>query len=134
MPTKFDPNAPAVIGRLFGLPYSIEESELMIVPVPSDLTTSSSKGTANGPQAVLDASGQVDIYDIDYKNFRQKGIAMQDIPTHIVDKESEMKAKRVVDAISQGKEPHQEDIDAVNTASEQINNYVYTQTKQLLDQ
>src|SRR3989338_1439648 len=110
MPTKFDPNAPAVIGRLFGLPYSIEESELMIVPVPSDLTTSSSKGTANGPQAVLDASVQVDIYDIDYKNFRQKGIAMQDIPTHIVDKESEMKAKRVVDAISQGKEPHQEDI------------------------
>lgn len=133
MTQKFDPNGVAMHGKLFGLPYTIEESELVIVPVPLDMTTSSWKGTQHGPQAVLDASAQVDLYDLTYKNFREKGITMLDIPERIVDIAVEKQSQAVIDALSYGKEPSQQDIDAVNQASQQVNEYVYTQTKTLLD-
>ena len=134
MTQTFDPNGVAMHGKLFGLPYSVQESELVIVPVPLDMTTSSWKGTQHGPQAVLDASGQVDLYDLTYKNFREKGIAMLDIPEHIVAISAEQQSQTVIDALSYGKEPSQQDILAVNKASQQVNDYVYTQTKTLLDQ
>lgn len=134
MTHTFDPNGVALHGKLFGLPYTVQESELVIVPIPLDMTTSSGKGTHHGPQVVLDASAQVDLYDLTYKNFREKGIHMLDIPERIVDAAVEKKSQAVIDALSNGNEPLQEDIAAVNQASEQVNQYVYTQTKQLLDQ
>lgn len=50
-------------GHLFGLPYTVDESELVILPVPWDLTVSYGDGTRKGPQAVLDASSQLDLED-----------------------------------------------------------------------
>lgn len=49
----------------FDLPaeYSDNESEVSILPVPFELTTSYGKGTANGPQAIFEASQQVELYD-----------------------------------------------------------------------
>lgn len=134
MSTSFDPNAPALEGRLFGLPFSIQESELVIVPVAVDMTTSSGKGTAHGPQMVLDASAQVDLYDVHYKNFREKGIAMLPIDDTIVKPHEASVAQSVIDNLAQGHEASVEDLSVVNQASESINTYVYTQTKKLLDQ
>ncbi len=50
----------------FGLPeeYSAQEnSKAVIVPVPYEATTSYGKGTKNGPNAVLEASQQVELFD-----------------------------------------------------------------------
>ena len=50
----------------FGLPdeYSSKEnSQVVIVPVPYEATTSYGKGTAKGPEAVLEASQQVELFD-----------------------------------------------------------------------
>lgn len=134
MSTSFDPNAAAVVGKLFGLPFSVEESALVIVPAPLDMTTSSGKGTEQWPQAVLEASVQVDLYDVNYGNFWEKGIAMLDIPQNIVPQDATSKSQQVIDAIMSGEEPLQTDINAVNLASEKANQYVYTTTKTLLDQ
>lgn len=134
MSISFDPNAAAVVGRLFWLPFSVEEAELVIVPAPLDMTTSSGKGTQHGPQVVLEASAQVDLYDVTYGNFREKGIAMLDIPEVIVSQHATDKAQQVIDAIMDGQEPLLADIIIVNEASAQANQYVYTQTKKLLDQ
>lgn len=101
MVTSFDPNAPALEGRLFGLPFSIEESTLVIVPVPVDMTTSSGKGTSHGPQMVLEASTQVDLYDLQYKNFREKGIAMLPIDDSIVQAGDAAIAQSVIDNLAQ---------------------------------
>lgn len=134
MVVAFDPNAPALQGRLFGLPFDIQESDLVIVPVPVDMTTSSGKGTAYGPQAVLDASAQVDLYDVTYKNFREKGIAMLPIDYSVVDAKDASIAQSIIDKLAEGVEASHEDLALVNAASIKINNYVYTQTKALLDQ
>ena len=62
--TSFDPDAPGVAnGNFFGLPCGEQEADTVIVQVPWDATVSYGKGTADGPQAMLDASLQVDLFD-----------------------------------------------------------------------
>ena len=56
----FDPSGVGIKGSLFGFPYQPEDADLIIVPMPWDVTVSYEAGTALGPQAILDASVQLD--------------------------------------------------------------------------
>lgn len=59
----FDPNGIGVEnGNLFGFPVSLEESELVVIGMPFDLTASYGIGSSKGPQAIVDASIQLDFY------------------------------------------------------------------------
>ncbi len=76
----FDPNAAALDnGHLFGLPFGFEESALVVLPVPWELTVSYGSGTSKGPEAILRASTQVDLYDPDLPDFWKYGIYMLEI-------------------------------------------------------
>ena len=81
---NFDPNG---IGQLndgmFGLPFSFEECETVLIPVPWEVTVSYGGGTADGPQAILDASYQVDLYDPIVKDAWKLGIAMDEISEEV---------------------------------------------------
>jgi agmatinase len=60
---NFDPNALASNdSNIFGLPYTSEESDLIIIPATWDVTVSYGNGTAKGPDAILKASKQVDLF------------------------------------------------------------------------
>jgi agmatinase len=73
----FDANAASdSLCTLFGLPFDIPESELLIIPVPWDVTTSYGSGAARGPACILTASSQVDLYNTFYQNIWKQGIAM----------------------------------------------------------
>ena len=62
--TSFDPNAIGIPnGHFLGLPYSNEEADIIIIPVPWDVTTSYHPGTCQGPEAIIKASTQVDLFD-----------------------------------------------------------------------
>jgi len=62
--TKFDPDgAGDPDGSIFGLPFSEQESNLVLVPVPWEATTSYGRGTARGPAAIRAASPQLDLFD-----------------------------------------------------------------------
>lgn len=75
--TSFDPNgAGDTSGGIFGLPFTVEEADIVILPVPWDVTVSYGAGTSNGPQAILDASPQLDLYDEDLGSIWKNGIAM----------------------------------------------------------
>jgi len=41
----------------------LEQSRVVVLPVPYEQTTSFGKGTASGPDSILEASGQVELYD-----------------------------------------------------------------------
>lgn len=73
---NFDPNGVGQQGTLFGLPFSPENAELIIIPVPFEVTVSYSAGTARGPVAIRDASTQVDLLDGDIYEAWKLGIAM----------------------------------------------------------
>lgn len=59
---EFNPNGVGQPnGNYFALPYSPEEANVVLLSVPWDVTTSYAPGTADGPQAILNASPQLDL-------------------------------------------------------------------------
>ena len=72
----FDPGAPGLPGRAYGLPHSVDDARVVLVPVPFEATTSYGGGTAEGPGAVLRASAQVDLFDLETGRPYVEGIAM----------------------------------------------------------
>lgn len=61
--STFDPNGVGIAnGNLFGFPVNENEANIVVIPIPWDATASYGKGTSNGPQAILDASTQLDFY------------------------------------------------------------------------
>jgi len=81
----FDPNGPGKPGRLFGLPFDVETADLLIIPVPWEVTVSYRAGTADGPAAVLEASAQVDLFIPDIPDAWQMGIAMLENPPNLAE-------------------------------------------------
>ena len=85
-PTRFDPNGPAdADAGIFGLPFSEAESALVLIPVPWDATTSYRPGTARGPAAVLAASPQLDLYDLELEDPWAPGIHLQPIAAELIE-------------------------------------------------
>lgn len=75
---SFDPNGPASgDGTIFGLPYTVNDAALVLIPVPWDVTVSYSEGTSKGPQAIFDASAQVDLFDPAVRDCWKIGVAME---------------------------------------------------------
>jgi len=74
---SFDPDAPGdAAAGLFGLPFTPDEAQVVVVPVPWEVTVSYRAGTAQGPAAIHAASLQVDLYDPDLPEAWKLGLAM----------------------------------------------------------
>ncbi|OFZ12174.1 MAG: hypothetical protein A2Z20_09100 [Bdellovibrionales bacterium RBG_16_40_8] len=50
---------------IFGLETIKQRSHVILTPVPWEVTTSYGSGTSLGPQAILDASSQLDLFDLE---------------------------------------------------------------------
>jgi agmatinase len=132
----FDPNAAATKDSgIFGLPYTLNEAKLVLLPVPWEVTTSYGGGTSQGPQAILDASKQVDLFDLELGNFFEAGIAMGDLPEHVQswNDTARESAEMVIDA---GDVTEDEQVlnavQEVNDFSVKLNDYVYAETRKWL--
>jgi agmatinase len=137
----FDPNSPGdPNSNLYGLPFTCEEAETVVIPVPWDVTVSYSDGTAAGPEAIFDASFQVDLIDPLVREAWKGGIAMTDMPHDLAQQAADLReqAKTYIDALIAG-EPIDTDpklvqiLATVNAASEQLNNHVQTTCGHWLD-
>ncbi|HEY5609936.1 MAG TPA: agmatinase family protein [Thermoanaerobaculia bacterium] len=132
---NFDPDAPAPSeSGIYGLPFTPEESAVVIIPVPFEATTSYGGGTSQGPSAVLEASRQVDLYDHETGRPYSAGIAMLDIPKKIVrwNREAKRLAAPVIEAGGNVDRKLKKDLDRVNEIGESVNEWVYKQTTELL--
>lgn len=79
---NFDPSQPGLAdATIFGLPFSIEQSEIVIIPVPWEVTVSYGAGASDGPEAVLDASFQVDLNHQDFPELWKLGMYYAEIPS-----------------------------------------------------
>ena len=80
---SFNPNDLANINNnIFGLPFNIEESEVILIPVPWNVTVSYKDGAAKAPEAIFKASFQVDLYDAYVEDAWKYGISMDPVPTY----------------------------------------------------
>ncbi len=89
---SFNPNESGLHDSgIFGLPFTPDESELVILPVPWEATVSYGVGTAMGPEAVLKASTQLDLYDPLHSATWEEGIAMLPINYEIMEKSAKVR-------------------------------------------
>ncbi len=105
---NFDPNG---LGdennNIYGLPFTTEEAEVVVIPVPWEVTVSYSGGTALGPQAIYNASYQVDLFDPKIKDAWKIGIAME-TPSNDIESKSESlrrKAEEYISLLGEGETP-----------------------------
>jgi agmatinase len=113
---NFDPNG---IGQLndgmYGLPFSLDECETVLIPVPWEVTVSYGGGTADGPSAILEASYQVDLFDPVVKDAWKAGIALDLVNPEIRVKSDNLRqnAERYIEALAKGGDENNSDLKAV---------------------
>jgi agmatinase len=124
----FDPSAAARPGTgAFGLPHSLEEAGVVLVPVPFEATTSYGGGAARGPEAILSGSRQVDLFDVETGRPYEAGIHMLPIPETIarLDRRARRASGRVIAAGGvEGRDDLAAAAAAVDRACEQVNAWV----------
>mgnify|MGYP002780145454 CR=1 FL=1 len=105
----FDPSQPGLAGNnLFGLPFTAEQSELIVVPVPWEVTVSYGSGAAEGPEAILEASFQVDLHHQEFPDLWKLGIYL-DLDGHAekwLNRSDEYRkmAEPIIEALESGKD------------------------------
>lgn len=138
----FDPNSPGTASAgIYGLPFSAEESDIVLVPVPWEVTTSYGGGTAQGPEAIRDASFQVDLFHPEFTDLWKRGIAMDEIPEALTEQSAALKkdAAHVIDLLVNGGGKTKKDraakaLKLVNEESAVMNDWVEQRTGFWLDQ
>lgn len=132
----FDPAAAAAPDSgVFGLPHTADEAAVVLVPVPFEATTSYGGGTARGPEAILAASRQVDLFDVETGRPYEDGIHMLPVPEEIarLDREARAAAAPVIEAGGAGDDPAlRRAAQDVNRACERVNAWVEDRVADLL--
>lgn len=138
--TDFNPNDVGVAnGNIFGLPYTAEESELVIIPVSTDITCSFNKGTAKAPQRIVEASLQVDLFDINLDRAWENKVFM--LPVNKKEAKQHRKvgkiASEIITKLEEGEELTEEDNEilfSVNAYCDEINKQVKEKATYYLQQ
>jgi agmatinase len=139
--STFDPNSAGnPNNNLFGLPFSEDDAKLVLLPVPWEVTVSFGSGTARSAEQIMKASLQVDLFDPDVENGWKQGFFLKEADRKILLKSDYLRkeAELYIDYISKGDavENNQfmcKTLKEVNEGGYFLNNWVYQQTKYLLD-
>lgn len=132
----FNPSSVGVRnGKLFGLPFEYEDSHVVILPVPWEVTVSYRAGTAQGPQAILEASTQVDLFDPVWPDGWRAGYYMLPLSREWQAKNDAMRAvaAECIRKMEQGVAQDDPDLlvpqGEVNAASSELNDWVERQAQ-----
>lgn len=133
-----DPNAAALPDSgIFGLDDTPENARVVLFGVPWDATTSYRPGTHEGPAAILEASKQVDLFDIETGKPYEAGIAMIDDLASVAEKNvaARKDAELVIETAGriEGDPKLVAALERVNRASAEVNAMVYETAKKWLD-
>lgn len=139
--TTFDPNAAGnPNNNIFGLPFSEEDARLVILPVPWEVTASYVGGTARAANHVFKSSKQIDIFDCDGDAGWKQGFFMREVDRRLLMKSDYLRkeAELFIDYISKGELVENnkfmcKSLKEINEGSAIMNQWVYDQSKALLD-
>ena len=140
--SNFDPNE---VGNpnnnIFGLPFSEAESALVLLPVPWEVTVSYGAGTSRAAEHIWKASIQVDLLDTDVPDGWKKGFFLRETNKKILLKSDYLRkeAELFIDYISKGEIVGNnkfmcKSLKEINEGGVMLNNWVYEQTNELLEQ
>jgi agmatinase len=139
--SNYDPNSVSnPNNNIFGLPTNENDAQLVILPVPWEVTVSYGSGTARAPEAMLKASFQIDLFDPEMPTAWKQGFYMRPTDKKILMKSDYLRkeAELYIDYISKGDEVSANQfmcktLKEVNEGGGFLNEWVYDQTKALLE-
>lgn len=138
--SNFDPNSVGLkSNNIFGLPFTEEQAELVLLPVPWEVTVSYRVGTAQGPDHIFDAAMQVDLFDPDVKDGWKKGFYMLPVDKNIRKKSDYLRqcAELILSHMVDGGEVSENEqltdkLNEINKSGEDLRDWVYEMTTNLL--
>ena len=139
--SNFDPNnAGNPNNNIFGLPFSEEDARLVIIPIPWEVTVSFGAGTARSAEQIMRASLQVDLFDPEVREGWKQGFFMRETDRKVLLKSDYLRkeAELYIDYISKGDLVANNQfmcrtLKEVNEGGYFLNNWVYHQTRELLE-
>lgn len=136
---SFDPNGVGVDnGNYFGLPSTPEESALVLISAPWDVTVSYGAGTANAPDAIIEASTQLDLFDAAAPDAWRQGIATAPVDYSLLELSAQLRrdAERVIEHLEEGGNAEDESIQRkvrrINEGCQTMNENLYEQAREWL--
>ena len=132
----FDPDGVGVSnGNYFGFPFTEEDARLALLSVPWDVTASYGGGASFGPDAIIEASTQMDFYDPMAPGAWRKGIATIGIDYSIQDRSARLRAdaKKIMENLEHGGMMFEEyllprKLERINASSEELNEQVFNES------
>jgi len=139
---SFDPNSIGQkIANIYGLPFDAKSANIVIVPVPWEVTVSYNAGTADGPKAILEASFQVDLFDPDVPDAWKVGIALLEASHELHGLNASLRplAERYIGMLEEGLSPEDEPgmaklLQQINDGCVTMNTIVESQCEEVLAQ
>ena len=121
---NFDPSQPGLAeATIFGLPFTAEQSEIIVIPAPWEVTVSYGSGASEGPNAILEASFQVDLCHQDFPELWKLGIYYDEAPQDWKSNSDTYKAlaQPIIEALENGEDIEDDtklvaDLQKINTA------------------
>lgn len=123
---------------IFGIPLTEQQSRVVLLPVPWEVTTSYGSGASWGPTLVREASAQIDLFDLELGKAYEQGYHMLPHPVEIKSLNDQMKkkAQELIELVT-NQSTETEKMDKlrteVNQASHSLNEWVYTQCSKILE-
>ncbi len=138
----FDPNGVGnTSGTIFGLPFDISESKLVVIPMTWDVTVSNHAGTSMAPECILGHSSQIDLFDPFSTDAWKHGIAMEDIDSVMEKRNAELRiqASEVIQFLESGgvisdNKDIQCNLKGINDACQNMTDALTSKCERYLDQ
>jgi agmatinase len=133
----FDPSAAArPDSGIFGLESTPDDARVVLIPVPFEATVSYGGGSGQGPRAILEASRQVDLFDLETGRPYAQGIALlpesEEVRTWA--EQAKALAAPVIEQGGPGSDPKlRAACDEVNALGDRVNAWLEARTNELLD-
>ncbi len=133
---NFDPNGIGVEnGNFIGLPFDFDTADIILFPVPWDVTVSYRDGTHLAPENILNASYQLDLINALSPDTWKKGIYFNPVNHNIKAKNRKYrkKAEQHIRLLEQQKKGDFLVLKKINKACKKLNKHVYLNTKRILE-
>jgi agmatinase len=136
---NFDPNGVCLAnGNFAGLPFEEDTADVILFPIPWEVTVSYNAGTAGGPENIREGSLQLDLYDADIKDAWQLGIYMRPTDDDWWERSNDLReqAEEYIGLLEKGEEmtaPFLQNIATkINEGTDNMVRWVHGETKHLL--
>ncbi|PWU13543.1 MAG: agmatinase [Bdellovibrio sp.] len=127
-------------GTFLGLDHSPGEAEALIIPVPWDVTTSYRAGTVHGPESVIEASYQLDLYSPYLKRLWERKIATLPLPLEWKNRSQSLRklSAKYIEFLEQGGSVEESRemiriLDEVNSACRELSGGVHARVSESLE-